>query len=328
MSTSQPNPEQDPSREADQEQHQEGQQQRQQRDRQQSAQQDPESPYLQHPGVSKRYVGRGRGKSGSGKAAGSGGASDARAPRGGATGKHTAEKKRSGHLGSLKKWLGFTFLGAIYIASMMLLDDLVFGDGDAPWSTSSEEGAAAVQAERGFPASGLVDERISQAKEAGEDPAVYAPEGTQSYSGLQEPAPARARDKEVPSKSTYELTPLEAGQIANIGGLRIAVGPVRDMGKYHDGQNTLCHDMSFLNMTDDNQNVSRDYFSLTTPSGRNVESSLALGFPTWSSGVERGETNSGVVCYKADADPGMYTVNFTPYPGYATLAQWKSGLGG
>ena len=200
---------------------------------------------------------------------------------------------------------------------------------DGPSGAGTTEGREqSPTAEAEFPIFGAVDERISQAKEAGEEPAMYAPEGTQSYSDLQEPAPARARDKEAPSKSTYELTPLEAGQIANIGGLRIAVGPVRDMGKYHDGQNTLCHDMSFLNMTDDNQNVSRDYFSLTTPSGRNVESSLALGFPAWSSGVERGETNNGVVCYKSDAEPGMYTVNFTPYPGYATLAQWKSGLGG
>ncbi|PAT09624.1 hypothetical protein CKJ80_10215 [Corynebacterium hadale] len=199
---------------------------------------------------------------------------------------------------------------------------------DGPSGAETTEGREqSPTAEAEFPNFGAVDERISQAKEAGEEPAMYRPDDYDPSSGVQDPVPVSPRGMEAPSKSAFELTPLEAGEVANVGGMRIGVGPVRDMGKYGE-DNILCHDVSFLNMTNDELWISKSDFMLTMPSGKTVEPSYAPGFNHLNLTFEHGQTNSGVLCFEAEAEPGAYTVNFAPRPLHATLAAWKSGMGG
>ena len=80
-----------------------------------------------------------------------------------------------------------------------------------------------------FPSHGMVDEKISVAKE------------------------------------NFELVPLEPGETANVVGLRVYVGPLRNLDKSFEGKDLVCHDVSFLDGMGYETWTWPSDFSLTTP---------------------------------------------------------------
>ena len=216
---------------------------------------------------------------------------------------------------TLKEFLVTGAVAFVVLAVVLAL----LPDDEEDGASGSEE--TTVEGTAVFPSHGMVDEKISAAKEAGEAPATFGSTGESV-----EPEGARLQDREAPAKESFELIPLEPGETANVVGQRVYVGPLRNLGKSFEGKDLVCHDVSFLNGMDHETWLSASNFSLITPTGQKMEYAQPSAFPRWDGSVLPGQTISGVQCYQAPIAEGTYTVNYTPFNAKFPLAAWKSGL--
>ena len=212
----------------------------------------------------------------------------------------------------------FLVTGAVTLVVLAVVF-VVLANNEDDGASESEE--TSVEGTAVFPSHGMVDEKISAAKEAGEAPATFGATGERI-----EPEGARLQDREAPAKESFELVPLETGETANVVGQRVYVGPLRNLGKDAAGKDLVCHDVSFLNGMDHETWLSARNFSLITPTGQKMEYAQPSAFPRWDGSVVPGQTTSGVQCYQAPIAEVTYTVNYTPFNAKYPLAAWKSGL--
>lgn len=216
---------------------------------------------------------------------------------------------------SLVSWIVTIIVAVVALALIVRFS----GDGEDVGASGS--GETPVEGTAVFPSHGMLDEQISAAKEAGEAPATFGASGESI-----EPEGARLKDREAPAKQSFELVPLEPGETASVIGLRVYVGPLRNLGKDTEGKDLVCHDVSLLNARDIESWVSPHHFSLITPTGQKMKYTQPPAFPSWSKSVLPGQTIGGVQCYQAPVTEGTYTVNYTPIGSETPLAAWKSGL--